>query len=140
MNFHQLLQQRDTLLRQARLANVAFALHRLHLFTARIARAGLRGDVTLSLTDPDTDRRWPVLTAHTANQSVLEEHFTDEDIIELADVLTFADITTGSTEFTFRIDELEALAGPRLRQELAAAGVITPANPRLQEDSRQDRR
>lgn len=43
MNFHHLILQRDALLRQARLANAAYAYQRLGEFAARIARARLRG-------------------------------------------------------------------------------------------------
>ncbi|MDI1249112.1 MAG: hypothetical protein PSV13_09640 [Lacunisphaera sp.] len=52
MNFQQLLQQRDALLRQARLANTAYAYRRLDEFAGRIARARLHGAVTLRPGDP----------------------------------------------------------------------------------------
>ena len=51
MNVSRLLSQRNALLRQARLANLAYAYHRLSEFGARIERAHLEGEVTLQLVD-----------------------------------------------------------------------------------------
>ena len=65
MNYHSLLQQRAALLRQARLANLAFAHDQLGEFAARVARAGLTGEVTLRLADPERELAWPVLAATT---------------------------------------------------------------------------
>ena len=129
MKFHQLLQQRDALLQHARLANLAFAHHRLAEFGARIARARLHGDVTLSLGDPADDRPWPVLLSTETNPSVIEEHFTDADIAELADILTFLHDDAGATEFNFRLEELETRYLPGLRRELAEAGVAPASAP-----------
>jgi len=77
MNFHQLLHQRDALLRQARLANSAYAYRRLGEFAGRITRAQLHGAVRLDSGDPDGERPWPGLTALDGSQAVLEEHFLD---------------------------------------------------------------
>lgn len=124
MKFHQLLHQRDALLRHARLANLAFAHHQLVEFGSRIAQARLRGSVTLSLADPSDDRHWPTLLAHEGNQSVIEEHFVDEDIVELADILSFLHEGEGAILFTFRLEDLETRFLTGLRRELAEAGVI----------------
>lgn len=136
MKFNQLLHQRDALLRHARLANLAFAHHQLVEFGTRIAQARLRGSVTLSLADPSDDRHWPTLFAHEGNQSVIEEHFIDEDILELADILSFLHEGEDHTEFTFRLDELEDSFLPGLRRELVDAGVAlepdVPSSPALQ--------
>lgn len=124
MKFHQLLHQRDALLRHARLANLAFAHHQLVEFGRRIARARLCGSVTLSLADPSDGRHWPTLLAHEGNQSLIEEHFLDEDMVELADILSFLHEGENVTEFTFRLEELENRFLPGLRRELVEAGVL----------------
>ena len=112
-----LLSQRQALLRQARLANLAFAYTTLLDFARRITRAQLSGRVVLKPAAPDTDRYWASLTALDCNQSVIEEHFADEDIMDLADVLAF--VTGNETlEVTFRLQDLaEAYLVP-LRLEL----------------------
>ncbi len=122
MNFHQLLQQRDALLRQARLANTAYAYRRLGEFAGRIARAQLHGVVRLDPGDPVAERPWPGLTALEGSQAVLEEHFLDEDIIELADLLRFAGRDVGEG-ITFRLEELGGRHLPGLRRELEQAGL-----------------
>ena len=117
-----LLAQRPALLAQARLANLAFAHATLTTFAARIARAPLTGRVVLRQIDPGADRYWPTLTALDASQSVIDEHFADEELLDLADVLAF---TTGSnaTELTFELDDIAAVHLVQLRAELAQAGV-----------------
>lgn len=122
MNFHQLLQQRDALLRQARLANTAYAYRRLGEFAGRIARAQLHGAVRLDSGDPAGERPWPGLTALDGSQAVLEEYFLDEDILELADILCFLGLDT-DTGVTFRLEELGGRFLPGLRRELAQAGL-----------------
>jgi len=119
MNFHELLRRRDTLLRQAHLANVAFAYQWLGDLTARLARAGLRGRVRLHGGDPAGPHPWPRLEALEGSQAVLEEHFLDEDVIDLADILAFMHGRT-LEELEFRIEELGPQFLPRLRRELAA--------------------
>lgn len=123
MNFHQLLQQRDALLRQARLANIAFAYRRLRDFAGRIDRARLQGEVTLRPGDPAADLPWPELIAEEGSQSVIEEHFLDEDISELADILAFLGGNDKPAEYTFRLEELGSRFLPGLRRELERAGV-----------------
>src|SRR5688572_19122978 len=80
----QLLAQRPGLLRQVRLANLAFAYQSLNDFAARIARVGLHGRVTLKPVDPDAESYCVTLTALDTNQSLIEEHFSDEDLVLLA--------------------------------------------------------
>ena len=123
MNFHQLLHQRAVLLRQARLANTAFAHQWLAGFIARLTRARLHGLVVLRPGDPAGAHPWPELIALEDSQAAIEEHFLDEDIVELVDTLAFLgeDLQTGG--FTFRLEELESRFLPRLRQELEAAGI-----------------
>ncbi len=135
MNFHHLLHQRTALLRQARLANLAFAWQRLDDWTQRIARARLRGEVTLQLADPAGDRAWPQLLARTGSQAVLEEHFIDEDIVELADILVFLAEDPQATEFSFQLEELGARFMPAIQHELTEAGVLVRQSAPSPEDS-----
>lgn len=123
MNFHQLLLQRDALLRQARMANLAYDYDRLADFARRLARAQIGGELTLRLADPAGDRPWPVLLAMEGNQSVIEEHFTDEAILELADTFAYFREAPETMEFTFRPADLETKYLARLRHDLAASGV-----------------
>ncbi len=117
-----LIRQRAALLRQARLANVASAYQTLGDFAQRIARAELTGRVTVAHTVPDEERYWPSLTALDLSQSVIEEHFTDEDIFELADVLAFV-TEEDCLEVTFRLEDFAELFVAPLRDELEREGV-----------------
>lgn len=123
MKLSTLLAQRSEQLRLAHLANLAFAFSKLDEFAGRIARAQIRGDVCLQSADPAAGRYEAVLTALEGSQSVIEEHFTDNDITLLADALAF---TTGETdvERTFRIEQLAGEYLEPLRQELARSGVF----------------
>lgn len=136
MNFQKLLQQRDALLQQARLANVAFAYHRLNEFTDRLARAGVDGVLTVHPANPAAERFLPTLVAHTSNQSVIDEHFLDEDVVELADILGFLSQETDVTEFTFDLGQLEQTFLPLLRRELERSGVTSLGPIATAEDSR----
>lgn len=122
MNFHQLLQLRDALVRQSRLANTAFAWHRLALLGERIARAGLRGLVRLRPADEASDIPWPTLTALEGSQAVIEEHFTDEDIVDLSDVIAFVTGEPAGVQ-EFRLEEMSVRFGAPLRTELERAGI-----------------
>ncbi len=135
MNFHQLILNRTDLLRQARLANLAFAWQRLDAFATRIARARLHGPVTLRLPDPATDRPWPVLLVLAGNQSVIEEYFLDDDIAELADILMFLSDNNQIAEFTFRLEELAGHYLPGLQRELEQAGIHVEQTTPSPEDS-----
>lgn len=123
MNFRRLLLQRDALLQKARLANLAFAYDRLGDFAARLARAQIYGQISLRLADPEGERPWPVLVALEGNQSVVDEHFTEEDVVDLADIFAYFRDDKTTAEFTIRLADLEGgfLAG--LRRELEAGGV-----------------
>lgn len=123
MKIYQLLEQRRELLRQTRLANTAFAYRELGKMASRIAGAKLRGRVTLYLPDPDTQRAWPTLVAEGFSQAVLDEHFVDEDLLDLADLLVFAVGGDRPASFAFRLEELDARFRPALRRELESAGV-----------------
>lgn len=125
MKLSHLLAKRPDLLREVRLANLGFAYQALCLFAGRVARANLRGRVRLVPIDPHAERFFPGLTALESNQSLIEEHFSDEDLILLADVVGFATGHPGF-EFTFRIDDLSEFIEP-LRAELLRAGISLDA-------------
>jgi class 3 adenylate cyclase len=116
-----LIAQRPELLRQVRLANLAYAYQTLVSYTQRVAQAHLQGRVVLRPINPDEERFCVTLTALEGNQSVIEEHFSDEDLVLLADVLGFA---TGhpAHELTFYIEQLDEFVTP-LRIDLEHAGV-----------------
>lgn len=138
MNFRQLLQQRDALLRQARLANVAFAYERLGVFGARIARARLQGLVALRPGDSTGEQPWPSLVALEGSQAVLEEHFLDEEIVELTDILGFLGEELPPEGCRFRLEDLAGTFLPQLARELEAAGIaLTGAADPVQDHERQ---
>ena len=117
-----LLTQRRALLRQARLANLAFAYHTLNALTTRLDAARIAGAVTLKPMAPAEERYWPVLQADDFNQSVLEEHFSDQDVMDLADVIAF--VTANDTaEISFRLEALADTFLIPLRLELEREGV-----------------
>lgn len=121
MKLSNLIAQRPELLRQVRLANLAHAYQTLLDFAARVSRTRLQGSVLLRPVNPDEERFCVTLTALESNQSVIEEHFSDEDLIVLADVLGYA---TGhpTHELSFEIDQLDEFLLP-LRTDLERAGI-----------------
>src|SRR5690348_6809590 len=123
MNFHHLLHQRDALLRQARLANLAYAFQWLENIVHRVAFARLHGWVEIRPGDADGAQPWPSLTALEGSQAVLEEHFLDEEIVELADILGFLGEPLPNDGLRFRLEELASRYLPQLRRELEAAGI-----------------
>lgn len=126
MKLSKLLATRQALRRQTQLANLAYAYITLQLFTARIANANLRGLVRLRSADPTDERFWASLTALEGNQSVIEEHFTDHELMKLADAVSYA----GEGEFgeiDFRLEELGEQYLQPLRHALSHAGVVIDA-------------
>ncbi len=117
-----LLNRRPALLQQARLANLAFAYAKLDDFAGRVARARLTGEACLKPAAPDAGQFCAALVAINGRQSVIEEHFSDEDLMDLADVLAFV-AGTGDAEFSFRLEELAEKFLAPLRDELDRAGV-----------------
>lgn len=125
-----LLRHRAALLGQARLANLAYAYETLRRFEQRITRGRLRGSVTLRHAAPEEERYWAALTANAGAQSVLDEHFSDEDVMELADVLSFL-TCTHALELSFPLEELAERFLTPLREELERKGVaIDPVDAR----------
>jgi hypothetical protein len=128
MNFQQLLFHRQALLRQARLANLAYTCQQLTSFADRVARAGLTGEVRLHETDSEAEGYGASLTALQGSQAVIEEHFTDEDLLDLAELVAYA-TDCEEVDLTFRIEELADVFVHPLRRELAQAGVALDAGP-----------
>lgn len=122
MKISKLLSLRQDLLRQAHLANLAFAYQSIGDFAARIARVGLRGRVRLKQADVEAERFWATLSAVDGSQAVLEEHFTEDVIMHLADVLAFV-LHESDLDVTFRIEDLGDQFLPEIRRELEEAGV-----------------
>lgn len=134
MKISSLLARRRALLRQAHLANLAYAFDRLSEFSARIDRARLNGLVRLQQCTPGTDRYWASLTAMQGSQSVIEEHFSDDDLMDLADVIAFATAEI-EIDLTFPIEELADRFIAPLRARLEQAGVVIDRADRAHEES-----
>lgn len=139
MNFHHLLQHRAALLRQARLANLAFACERLEDYARRLAAARVTGPLTLQEVDPEVDRFCPELMPHTASQAVIDEYFLDEDVADLADVLGFLGDEGFDVAATFTAEDVVARWLPRLRRELAGAGIAPPTESLPLDDTAPER-
>ena len=135
MKLSKLLSSRPDLLRQVRLANLAFAYHSLRSFAERIERAQLGGMVTLKPAEPTEERYCATLTALEHNQSVIEEHFTDEDLLLMADMVAFATGHPGF-EVTFHLEDLDEDFIAPLRAELQRAGVVLDSPARSLEEKK----
>ncbi|MFA6960493.1 MAG: hypothetical protein WC205_07070 [Opitutaceae bacterium] len=116
MKLSALLASRSTILRQAALAHTAAAWLTLQHAANRIAAVGLTGTVRLTQSDPDAEGApWAVLTSEEIRASVLEEHFTEEDLLEIADAIGYA-TDSGCVDVDFLIETLgDAYATPLLR-------------------------
>lgn len=123
MKLSALLASRPTILRQAALAHIATAWLTLHHASMRIAAAGLHGTVRLTQGDPEADEApWATLTSDEIRASVLSEHFTEDDLIELADAIGYA-TDCDRVDVMFPIDCLgDAYEEPLLRT-LKKSGV-----------------
>ncbi|ATC65651.1 hypothetical protein CMV30_17810 [Nibricoccus aquaticus] len=122
MNFSDLLKNRQSLLRQAHLANLAFSYATLRHFAERVSNARLQGRVRLRPADDEEGASPASLIALEGNQSVIEEHFSDEEIHLLADSIAFA-LETSFDEVEFHIEHLGEKFTSALRVELNEAGV-----------------
>jgi hypothetical protein len=122
MNISKLLATRRSILRQAYLANVAQAYVTLTRLAGRIANARLRGAVRLRPADPAEERYWPTLTAFEGSQAVIDEHFTEDEVMDLADAMAFA-TEADSPEIQFPIERLGELFAEPLRAILEQAGI-----------------
>lgn len=122
MDLHHLLQQRDAILRQARLANLAYAHQRLGEFAARLARAGISGPLRLEAAAPEEGRPDATLEA-ACSPAVVAEHFLDSELAEFADLVAFA--RGGDEDHGQALDgtEIESVLRPSLARILAREGV-----------------
>jgi len=123
MKLSTLLSIHERLLQHARLANMACAYATLRRFAARVRRMRLHGLVELSQPDATEDRNWAELTALEGSQAQLEEMFTDEDLMDLADAVAFARGIAGMA-IQFRLEELETEFVLPLEAALRRAGVV----------------
>ncbi|HSI08777.1 MAG: hypothetical protein ACAH89_08645 [Rariglobus sp.] len=123
MKLSALLASRSTILRQAALAHTAAAWLTLQYTSMRIAAAGLHGTVHLRQADPAEDESpWATLTSDEIRTSILEEHFTEDDLLELAEAVSYA-TDADYADVEFRIETLgETYAAPLLKS-LKKAGV-----------------
>lgn len=131
MKLSKLLASRQSILRQAHLATLAHAFMTMKQLADRITSAKLRGRVRLQPVNPHEERYWPTLTALEANQSLLEEHFSDEDLVDLADAAVLA-IEADYSELEFRIEDLAEKFVVPLRATLDSAGIILDLDPQTQ--------
>lgn len=122
MKLSSFLAQREVLLQQARLANISFAYKRLGDFAERITRARIQGALRLRQASSAGDSCWASLTTLHASQSIIEEHFTDEDLMDFADIAAFA-IGEENVDLTFDVDDLDHRFLVPLRCQLEDAGV-----------------
>jgi hypothetical protein len=122
MDIHHLIQQRDAILRQARLTNLAYAHRRLGEFSARFARAGITGAIRVEPAAPAEGRPEATIDADRA-PAVLAEHFLEEDAAELADLLGFVRGQADDGAHTLDIGEIETALRPALARALAREGV-----------------
>jgi hypothetical protein len=133
MKITNLLNARQTLLRQTNLANLAFAYQTLQKFAELIDRGGLRGLVNIKTPDPEAGRYWPALTSLVLNQSVIEEHFTEEDLTDFSDAIAYA---TGREHFdlSFEIENFSEHFLTPLRLALEQAGIELDEIPQAVEE------
>jgi hypothetical protein len=123
MKISKLLATHHTIIQQAQLANLAQAYATLRRFAERVRRARLCGLINLRQPNIDEGRFWASLTALEGNQSVIEEHFSDEETMEFADAIAFTR-NSSDLDITFRIEALSAEFVAPLESELREAGVV----------------
>ncbi len=122
MKISKLLDSHRVIVQQARLANLAQAFLTLRRLAERVRRARLGGLVQLRQPEAAEERFWASLTALEGSQSVLEEHFTDEELMEFADAVAYARDTT-ALDVTFQLEKVAALFVQPLEAELRRSGV-----------------
>jgi hypothetical protein len=135
MNISKLLSSRQTLLRQAHLANLAYSYFTLRRLGERVIRAGLQGRVQLRAATVGEDFIPATLVALDGSQSVIEEHFLDEDVLQLADSMEFA-LEGPFGEVEFLLEDLATKYAAPLREALDRAGVVIDAGEMIGDESR----
>jgi hypothetical protein len=124
MKFDELLTHRDELLKAARLANLAYAYQWLGNFADRINRAGLQGQVVLYGPHPDGNLQEPMLAAKEFSQSVIDEHFLQEEVTELYAIFRCVHDSSLIREAKFRLEDLGEIYLPALRRVLELAEAL----------------
>ncbi len=128
MKISKLLDSHRVILQQARLANLAQAFLTLRRLAERVRRARLGGLVQLRQPDAAEERLWASLTALEGSQAVIEEHFTDEELMEFADAVAYVH-NTDALDVTFRLEHLDGLFVQPLEAELRRGGVEFDLEP-----------
>jgi hypothetical protein len=137
MKLSQLLATRKTIIQHANLANLAYAYLTLSRLAERVAAARLHGLVKLRQAGGDQEEpHWASLTALEGNQSVIEEHFDDDDLMALADAIVFA-IGGEFSDLEFKIEELPGKYVAPLRRALEKAGIAIDLADQLHEQTTQ---
>lgn len=131
MKLTKLLQARAGLSQRLALANMAFGYQLLSEFTQRIRLADLRGVVNLKSPEANDEQNWASLTALEGSQSRIEEHFTEEDLMDLVDAIRYVTGDEIVVDLTFRIEDLGDMFLEPLGQLLEESGIeIDLAAPR----------
>ncbi len=123
MKLSQLLATRQIINRHANLANTAYAYVTLKRLADRVAAAGLHGLVRLRQADAEEEIYWASLQALTGSQAVIEEHFDDEDVMDLADAVAYA-LEGEFTAIEFTLEAMDTRFVAPLRALLERAGVV----------------
>lgn len=137
MKISKLIATHHAIIQQARLANLAQAYVTLRRCAERVHCARLCGLVNLRQPDAAEGRMWASLTALEGSQSVVEEHFCDEELMEFADAVAFAR-GIELLDITFRIEALMPEFVHPLEAQLKQAGVdfdLEGESPTIQSDS-----
>ena len=122
MKISKLIATHHAIIQQARLANLAQVYVTLRRCAERVQRARLCGLINLRQPDADEGRLWASLTALEGSQSVLEEHFCDEELMEFADAVAYVR-GTRKLDITFRLEALTKEFVTPLEAQLKQAGV-----------------
>lgn len=85
---------------------MAYAYATLNRLLLVIRRGQLSGLVRLQQPDEKEERYWATLSALSGSQAVLDEHFSEDDVAEMADAVAFASPGRG-LDVTFALDRLE---------------------------------
>ncbi len=122
MKISKLIATHHAIINQARLANLAQAYLTLRRCAERVRRARLCGLVNLRQPDAGEGRLWASITALEGRQSVLEEYFCDEELMEFADAVAFVRCVN-CLDVVFKIEALREEFVVPLEAQLRKAGV-----------------
>jgi len=122
MKISKLIATHHAIIKQARLASLAEAYVTLRRCAERVCRARLCGLVNLRQPDADEGRLWASLTALEGRQSVLEEYFCDEELMEFADAVAFVRCVN-RLDIVFKIEALKEEFLVPLEAQLRKDGV-----------------